>query len=126
MNNVLEAIGFIVPCAVVLLILLVAAYWVCRAIDNRYRSRENRADYDHEREMLEFAADNEYALQRRLMDIGFEHNKQLIQSTTDRVKWLSRDLVKQINDGRVEAAKSLMGDVVNMTKDMMKEMQEML
>lgn len=126
MNDVMNAIGFIVPCAAVILLLLVAAYWACSAINYSFRRRENKADYDHECEMLEAADAYEYYRQRRLQENGYELEKQLIQAATDRVKWLSRDVVKQINDGRVEAAKSIMGDVVNMTKDMMKEMQEML
>lgn len=126
MNEILGILEIVVPCAIVGLLVLILGYWACRAIDYRFRSRENAVDYQHERDMLEMADTSEYYRQRRLQEHDYQLKKQLVQSATDRVKWLSHDVVKTINDGRVEAAKTLMGDVVNMTKDMMKEMQEML
>lgn len=118
MKEVFDALTFIFPCSVVILLLLVAAYWACRAIDNRYRCKENRADYDHEREMLEFAADNEYAMQRRLQDIRFEYGKRLIQSSMDRARTLSMDLVKEINQKRFEMVKNSMEDMTRQLRKM--------
>lgn len=113
-----EMWSIIGPIAVAAAVIMVLAYWACRAIGYWYNCKESKWDYQHDREMRAMdSADEDYrqiAYQHR----KFEYDKRLIQSATDRVRMLSMDVVKQINDNRLSQAKTMMDDSANFMKRM--------
>ena len=93
--------------------ILIAAFWVIRAIENRYRCRETKYE-----SMLE------KNLQDRELKVGYQYNQRLAQSVLDKTNFMAMNIVKEINDKRCEATKSMMGDATNFAKDLMKAFEE--
>ena len=118
MNEIFCYVG---PCALFAAMVMILAYWACRAIDYHFRRKENLADYDHDVEMQALASVDEDRRQERYLAIGYQYQKQLIQSGCDRVRNLSMDVVREINQNRM----AMMSEVPNMMKDMTRQLYQM-
>ena len=118
MNEIFYCVG---PCALFAAMVMILAYWACRAIDYHFRRKENLADYDHDVEMQALASVDEDRRQERYLAIGYQYQKQLIQSGCDRVRNLSMDVVREINQNRM----AMMSEVPNMMKDMTRQLYQM-
>lgn len=118
MNEIFEIVG---PISLFAAIIMILAYWACRAIDYHFRRKENLADYDHDVEMQALASVDEDRRQERYLATGYQYQKQLIQSGCDRVRNLSMDIVKEINRNRM----AMMSEVSSMMKDMTRQFYQM-
>ena len=122
MNEIFMYVG---PCALFAAMVMILAYWACRAIDYHFRRKENLADYDHDVEMQALASVDEDRRQERYLATGYQYQKQLIQSGCDRVRNLSMDVVREINQKRLDLFKDVMSEVPNMMKTMTRQLYQM-
>lgn len=87
---------------------LIIVFVVIRAIDYGFGRKE--AMNEHLFNVMEM--NDQYVLdsarERAGRREGYQYNKQLVQSFTDRQKAMSQDLIKQINDSMWEYAKKMM------------------
>lgn len=122
MNEIFYYVG---PISLFAAIIMILAYWACRAIDYHFRRKENLADYDHDVEMQALASVDEDRRQERNLAIGYQYQKQLVQSGCDRVRNLSMGVIREINRGRLEMFRDAMSEVPGMMKDITRQLYQM-
>lgn len=91
--------------------ILVLTYLAIRAIDHAFRNKETDREYAYDAMMQNDAYVMERFNKRREIELGYQCNKQLVQSFCDRTKAMSMDIIKQVNESVFEQAKEMMKEL---------------
>lgn len=86
----------------------VIAFAAARLIDYCFKKKEQNREYFSEERLQNNKFLMDLTLTKRQQELGYQYNKQLMQSGIDRFGVMSEKLVKKINDGVWESAKKMM------------------
>lgn len=91
--------------------IMVLTYLAIRAIDHAFRNKETDREYAYDAMLQNDAYIMERVNKRQEIKLGYQCNKQLIQSFCDRTKTMSMDIIKQVNESVFEQAKEMMKEL---------------
>lgn len=104
-------IGYFAMIIGVIAAVLVLVYLAIRAIDHAFRNRETDREYAYDMMMQNDAYTMERFNKRKELELGYQYNKQLVQSFCDRTKAMSLDVIKQVNNGVFEQYQKFMKEL---------------
>lgn len=85
--------------------ILVLTYLAIRAIDHAFRNKESDREYAYDAMMQNDAYAIERFNKRKELELGYQYNKQLVQSYCDRQKSMSMEQITKINNTMMEMLK---------------------
>lgn len=92
-------------------VVLILTYWAIRLIDHVFRRKETDREYAHEAVLQDCAYALDGRNKQQEQERQYQYQKRLQQSRFDRVKMMTPDLIKQINQSVWEEAKQMMKEL---------------